>query len=118
MIMETSLGDFVILLLSVITLATAAGVGFQRGVIGRLRGDVSEAAARADRLAVELAESRTTSAQLRTDLDALSRVVTGEAHWVAIGDKLDEHHSDAQGHWRRNDETLERIARAVERRGQ
>lgn len=114
--MDTTLGDFVILLLSVITLATAAGVGFQRGVIGRLRGDVTEAAARADRLAIELAESRSDGKQLRADLDALSRVVTGEAHWVAIGSKLDEHHEDAQTHWRRNDETLERIARAVERR--
>ena len=37
---------------------------------------------------------------MRNDLAALSRIVTGEAHWVAIGEKLDEHHEEAVRYWR------------------
>jgi hypothetical protein len=56
-----------------------------------------------------LTKVTTEAQQLRTDLDALSRVVTGEAHWTAIGDKLDEHHRDAEGHWTDEKTLLEEI---------
>ncbi len=111
-----SLGNFALLLLSVITLGTAAGVGFQRGKIAKLRGDVTEATERAERLEKALAESRAEAATFRTDLAALSRVVTGEAHWIAIGDQLSTHHAAATGHWEQQQDALERIARAVEGR--
>lgn len=111
----TPLSTFVLLLLSVITLATAAGVGFQRGKIAKLRGDVTEAEERATRLERTLTETRTELALARTDLQALGRVVTGEAHWIAIGDQLETHHTEAMQHWEGEQSTLERIALAVER---
>lgn len=112
----TPLSTFVLLLLSVITLATAAGVGFQRGKIAKLNSDLTEADARAGRLERDLTATRAELATARTDLDALGRVVTGEAHWVAIGDKLDTHHDEAMTHWSAEQSTLDRIATALEKR--
>lgn len=109
------LQTFITLLLAVITLSTAAGVGFQRGKIGQLRGELAEERERGEATKRELQDSITEAKRLRTDLDALSRVVTGEAHWTAIGQQLDEHHNAAQGHWHAQDDKLERIASAVER---
>lgn len=43
-------------------------------------------------------------AQLTADLNALKRVVTGEVHWVALGQQLEEHHAEAMEHWQREEE--------------
>jgi hypothetical protein len=110
-----TLTSVVTLLLAVITLSTAAGVGFQRGKIGQLRGEVNEQTERADRLTVELSESRHETAGLRRDLDALGRVVTGEAHWVAIAGQLETHHEAAAAHWTAQQASLDRLASILER---
>lgn len=110
----TPASTFILLLLSVITLATAAGVGFQRGKIAKLNSDLTESDARATRLERALADTRTELATAQTDLAALGRVVTGEAHWIAIGEQLDHHHQEAMTQWKRERDALERIAVAVE----
>lgn len=53
-------------------------------------------------------------------IDALGKVVTGEAHLVAIGDLLTEHHAEAKANWvlvtgtlGHVDETMERLADAL-----
>lgn len=102
------------LLLAVITLATAAGVGFQRGKIARLRGELAESDARSARLADELRDTQANLEKTSTELAALTRVVTGEAHWTAIGQTLDEHHSEATDHWRRERGLLERVVQLLE----
>lgn len=109
-----NLGNFVTVLLAVITLSTAAGVGFQRGKIGRLRGELNEAHSKSDRLSGEVGQLRDDNGRLRSDLEALSRVVTGEIHWTAIGHQLDEHHTDSVQHWERHEELLKRMAEIVE----
>jgi chromosome segregation ATPase len=109
-----SLGTFATLLLAVIALGAAAGVGFQRGKIGRLEKDLDRATTRADRAETRVEKVEGELHQCRSDLDALGRVVTGEAHWTAIGQMLEEHHGDATDYWRRHGETLERIAEIVE----
>jgi hypothetical protein len=108
------LSTFATLLLAAITLATAAGVGFQRGKITKLRGELDEADKRSERLSRELDDTKTKLEQCRTDLDALGRVVTAEAHWTAIGHLLDEHHAEAKEHWVRQGDVLGRIAEIVE----
>lgn len=115
-IISNDAGSFATLLLAVITLSTAAGVGFQRGKIGQLRGELAEEHERSDRQAGELKDARSEVEQLRNDLTALSRVVTGEAHWVAIGSQLSEHHQESIVRWTHMEEALERIAAATERR--
>lgn len=105
------------LLLAVITLATAAGVGFQRGKIAKLKSDAAEADARAERLSLELRDTQALLHKTQTDLDALTRVVTGEAHWTAIGNTLDEHHHESTTHWSKQNELLTRIAELLEKGG-
>lgn len=101
-------------ILAIITLATAAGVGFQRGKIARLKSDAAEADSRAERLANELRDTQQQLHKTTADLDALTRVVTGEAHWTAIGHTLDEHHSEALQHWTRERELLQRVVQLLE----
>lgn len=109
-------GAFATLLLAVITLSTAAGVGFQRGKIGQLRGELAEEHERSDRQAGELREARAETEQLRTDLNALGRVVVGEAHWVAIGRQITEHHEESLRRWTHMEDAVERIASVLEGR--
>lgn len=93
--------------LGILALATAAGYGLLRGRVTALRDELKDeregrAADRRDR-----DEARNEVKQLRTDLNALTRVVTGEVHWVAIGAQLGEHHTEARAHWHEN-ERIER----------
>jgi chromosome segregation ATPase len=107
--MGEDLGRLLNIALAVVAIATLGGFGYVRGRIGDLRDqlkDAREEIADKDR---RLTKVTTEAQQLRTDLDALSRVVTGEAHWTAIGDKLDEHHRDAEGHWTDEKTLLEEI---------
>lgn len=101
-------------ILAIITLATAAGVGFQRGKIAQLRGELTEADARADRLASELSDTQTKLASTNTQLEALAKVVTGEAHWTAISHTLDEHHLKAEQHWTNEQQLLQRVVQLLE----
>jgi hypothetical protein len=100
------IGKILTLALVVLTLATAAGFGLQRGRISDLNGRLKEADEELVRKDRRLTEAEAKVLKLETDLDALARVVTGEAHWTAIGEKLDLHHQEAETHWSR----AERIA--------
>lgn len=109
--------------LAVVSIATLAGLGLLRGVVTGLREslkDAREEIADKDRR-LTAAEAQMTAAQaqvgsLRNDLGALGRVVTGEAHWVAIGDKLDLHHTRAEEHWTRDEATLVQIRDLLNKR--
>jgi hypothetical protein len=103
--MFDSLGSFVTVLIGVLAIAAAAGVGFQRGLITRLREDVAG-----------LLNVREENKELRRDLDALGRVVTGEAHWTAISHQLEDHDTAAREHWREQLALLTRLAEAAERK--
>jgi hypothetical protein len=107
-------GTFATLLLAVIALGAAAGVGFQRGKIGRLETDLERETKRGDRAEKRVGDVEAELHQCQSDLAALGRVVTGEAHWTAISHMLEEHHGDATEYWRRHGELLERIAEIVE----
>jgi hypothetical protein len=85
---------------ALLAIATAVGYGLLRGRVTALRDELKDeregrAADRRDR-----DDARAELAVVRNDLAALSRIVTGEAHWVAIGQKLDEHHEEAVRYWR------------------
>jgi hypothetical protein len=113
--------------LAVLAIATAAGFGLQRGRIGQqekrietLQGQLADSDAelerqdrRRERAEKELeaykANANAEVGQLKTDLAALARVVTGEAHWIAIGEKLDIHHDQAEAHWIRAEQIAEEI---------
>lgn len=104
--MFEDLGNLLSTAMGVMALASLAGVGLMRGTVTALRENLDDARKdNADvdrRLAIETRAREAAQAevaQLRVELGALGRVVTGEAHWVAIGQTLDHHHEEAQAHW-------------------
>jgi uncharacterized protein HemX len=114
--MGEDLGRLLNIALAVVSIGALGGVGYVRGRIADLRDqlkDAREEIADKDRRLTarekEAGEQKAIAAQLRTDLDALGRVVTGEAHLVAIVDKIDEHHQRAEQHWTRDEKVLREI---------
>lgn len=103
------LGRLLSAALAIVTLATAAGLGLQRAQVSSLRTRLKDSDEELARKGRRLDEAITELDRVRTDLAALTRVVTGEAHWVSIGQKLDEHHEEATGHWTRADQLLAEI---------
>ncbi len=110
------LGKLLTLALAVLAVATAAGFGLQRGRIGQqdkriedLQGQLGDSDAELVRKDRRLTETNAELEKVKTALTALTRVVTGEEHWVAIGAKLDDHHEQASTHWTRDEVLLQEI---------
>lgn len=95
------LGTLLSTALAVVALATAAGLGLMRGTVTNLREQLADTRASNAEMRQERAEDRAEIATLHTQLDALGKVVTGEVHWLAISDLLDEHHGEARAYWTR-----------------
>lgn len=112
--------DFMRLLtvaLAIVSIATLAGLGLLRGVVTGLRENLKDARDEIADKDRRLSAAEATVVRLTNDLDALGRVVTGEAHWVAIGSKLDEHHSEASEHWANGESLLADIRDRLPRTG-
>lgn len=103
------LGRLLSIGLAILSLATAAGLGLQYGTVQRLRGSLKDSDDEMGRKDRRLTDAEAEVEKLKTDLSALARVVTGEAHWVAIGAKLDEHHDLAETHWTKDEQLLAEI---------
>lgn len=108
--------------LAIFAIASLAGAGIQRGKIKQLREDVADADRRIDALKEEREEDKakisTLTAEvvtLTTDLDALARVVTGEAHLVALQDMLLSHDKLVQEKWKFFTEVLQDISQTLHR---
>lgn len=84
---------------AVATIVAGAWAGLQRGTTQNLREANGDLRDRANDLEKERDEALVKIVTLKSDLDALARVVTGEAYLTALGIKLDEHHNEARAHW-------------------
>lgn len=107
------LGRILNVVLAVVSIGALGGVGYVRGRIGDLREQLKDAREEIGDLDRRLTKVTAERDQTASDLDALSRVVTGEAHWVAIGDKLDTHHTEAEAHWVSVEKFLPEILAAI-----
>jgi hypothetical protein len=92
--MFDSLGSFLQIASSVLVITACASAAFLQARVSNLRGSLTDLRAEVgdkDREIAKMQALRTLDkAELVKqghDLDALRRVVTGEAHWVAIGQK-------------------------------
>lgn len=90
--MAIDYGNLLTTALSVVSIATLAGLGLLRGTVTNLRENLKDARDEIADKERRLTEAETANAVQKADLEALTRVVTGEVHWIAMGDKLDEHH--------------------------
>lgn len=76
--------------------------------------DKFKASAKAE-LATVKADAAAEIATLTADRDALQRVVTGEVHWVALGQHLDEFEERAVEHWTGQKAAVRDVKKVVDR---
>jgi hypothetical protein len=107
--------------LAVLALATAGGYGLLRGRVSALRDELKDEreGRTSDRetirqLRESLAAALADVAALRADVEAIGRVARGEAHWVAVGEQLDIHHTAASAHWAKDEELTAAMLAALE----
>lgn len=102
------LGGILTTALAILAIATIAGAGLQRGRIGDLKGrleqeraDAAEDRAQAERdevratrdraeAATIIAELESKLAKAKADIEVLKGVATGEIHWSAIAQRLED----------------------------
>lgn len=95
-------GDFTSILttaLTILSIATLAGMGLLRGTVTNLREQLRDEREANTSHRQRIGDCELDNGRLRADLSALERVVTGEVHWVALGDQLTTLSDAAKGHW-------------------
>lgn len=102
-------GEVLSIVLTVSTIAGGAAMGLLRGTVTNLREQLRDERDRSNSLIQQRTEDRATIDQLKTDLTALGRVVTAEAHWIAVGQQLDQHHDEARAHWHAEKDLLREV---------
>lgn len=121
--MFDSLGSFLEAALTVLTLASLAGLGLMRGTVTNLRetlkdarGDIADGDRRHGETTKELQAAQNEIVRLRAqvnsqakDLEAVGRLVRGESYWMELGEKLDMHHAEAKTHWSEDERLLKAI---------
>lgn len=78
--------------LSIVAIATLAGLGLLRGTVTNLRETLKDAREDITDKDRRHEEDEKTITRLTGDLDALARIVTGEARLAQLGEMLKEHH--------------------------
>ena len=97
--MPETLGDFLSIALTIVALATLAGYGLLRGNVQNLRDQLKDEREARSSLSIRFDAVKLENTDLAGKVKVLESIVTGEVHWVALGDKLDEHHLEAKGFW-------------------
>lgn len=105
-------------LTAVLTITTVIGLAFsglQVGNAKNLRDANKDLRDARDDLEKERDRLKALSAQQASDLVALGRVITAEAHLTALGDRLDEHHEEAKHYWQADAHISQEILDALRR---
>lgn len=87
--------------LGVVSIATLAGLGLMRGLVVNLREQLAEERAAKVEMRAERAEDRAQIEHQKVALEALAKIVTGDAHWVEVTNILQAHDNRARDHWKR-----------------
>lgn len=117
-------GSLVSTALSILSIATLAGLGLLRGTVVNLReqlkdarDEIADLERRRERETTERTEQAATDAtqiaRLEAGIATLTSTVTGEIHWVALGEQLEQHHSAAEVHWRHLAAATVRLEKAL-----
>lgn len=97
--MPDNLGDFLSIALTVVALATLAGYGLLRGNVQNLREQLKDEREARGSLQGRFDQQEKEKIDLAGKVRVLESIVTGEVHWVALGEKLDEHHEETKHFW-------------------
>lgn len=92
--------------LGILSIATLAGLGLMRGTVTNLRESLADARAEIADLDRRHEADEKKVTDLTNDVAALQRTVTGEVHWIALGETLDHHHDEAKKHWEADEKML------------
>ena len=114
------LGNFLQVALTVLTLASLAGLGLMRGTVTNLRENLKDAREEISDKDRRLTAAETQIIQLNAkvksqthDIEAYGRLVRGESYWTELGEKLDVHHEEAKLHWIEDEKLLRQIDRRL-----
>lgn len=114
--------EWVNLFLGVLTIVTAAGAGLSatyvrelRGRVTDLRGEIDDKDRKLTAVRADLAAEKAERKILKTEVDALQRVVTGDEKLSEIRAQNIKHHSAAVEHWQSQETILSRILVTLER---
>lgn len=99
--MPENLSDLLSIALTIVAVATLAGYGLLRGRVQGLREELKDERDARASLAGRHEALKVEAADLLGKVKVLEGIVTGEIHWVALGSKLDEHHTEATEYWTR-----------------
>lgn len=104
--MFSSFSDFLSIALAIVALATLAGYGLLRGNVQNLRDQLKDEREARASLSTRFEDSRRENIDLISKVKVLESIVTGEVHWVALGQQLDEHHVDTKSFWERSEKQM------------
>ena len=100
--------------LTVVLVVTAGLLGLQQGTVRTLRDSNQDLRNRRDDLEKENLGLETRVSKLAAENDVLKSIVTGEVHWAALNDQLEEHHKQAVDYWDRTGHLLRKIIEVLE----
>jgi hypothetical protein len=95
--------------LAIVSIATLAGLGFLRGTVVSLRERLDDADKDVARYKAQRVEDRALIDSQAAKIQILESVVTGEAHWRELTHLLSIHHTQAETHWQKAEETMEHL---------
>lgn len=109
------LGSILTAVLTITTIIAGGLAGTQLAVVKNLRESNQDLRNARDDLEKERDKLKVLSGQQASDLAALGRVITGEAHLTALGDQLDQHHAEAKDYWKQDAATSSEMLSALKR---
>ena len=118
--MGHSFAQIIGVIFPVLTVIIGGACILQFSITTTLRASNTDLRERVKELSDELKNAEVKIASQSSEIEALRRVVTGEAHLVAIADLLDLHHKEALRVWRElekvvthTDKTMDQILAAM-----
>lgn len=101
--------------LAVAAITAVGGVGFLRGTVTNLRGQLQDADREISKLKEKQVEDRALIEQQASDIGALQRLKTGQEHLVRLDALMREHNEKAFEHWKREERMFTHVTERLDK---